>query len=49
MKWALRELRRDELRKGSARERRRLLKLHAIGATSVDEQRQLFPTRYPQN
>ena len=42
------ELARDERRKAAARDRHRLLKLHAIGATTADEQRQLFPTRYPQ-
>lgn len=47
-RMALREFERDERRKAAARERHRLSKLHAIGATSIDEQRQLFPTRYPQ-
>jgi hypothetical protein len=45
---AMREFEREERRKAAGRERGRLLKLHAIGATSIDEQRQLFPTGYPQ-
>jgi hypothetical protein len=50
MKWAMREFARDERRKEAARDRWRLLKLHAIGATSTDEQRQLFGSKhYPSN
>jgi hypothetical protein len=48
LKLEQRAIAREERRKDAARERGRLLKLHAIGATSIDEQRQLFPTRYPQ-
>ncbi len=48
-KWALRETLRDERRKAAARDRHRLFKLHAIGATTPDEQRQLFGSKhYPQ-
>ena len=45
---AMREVRRDEVRKQSARDRHRLFKLHSIGATTSDEARRLFPSSYPQ-
>jgi hypothetical protein len=47
-KMAARQTRRVEQRRAAAAERRRLAQLNAIGATSIDEERQLFPSRYPQ-
>ena len=44
----MRELARDERRKEAARNQHPLWKLHKIGATSADEQRLLFPSRFPQ-
>ena len=43
-----RQTMRVEQRRAAAAERRRLKELHAIGAISTDEERRLFPTRYPQ-
>jgi len=45
--WALMQMQREERRRAAAAERRRLLRLHFAGATSIDEQRLLFPTQLP--
>ena len=48
-KMKLRRILREERRKLDARDRERLFKLNAIGATTSDEKRQLFSSQhYPQ-